>query len=207
MNINPGPPPMPDTRRKLPIGIQTFAKIRSENYYYVDKTPLIWHLAQEGGYYFLSRPRRFGKSLFLDTLKELFEGHEPLFRGLYIHDRWDWSIRYPVIRISFGSGILRNRDELDRRIIDLLRVNAEALDLHLPDDLDIVGRFGELIRNARRQTGQRVVVLIDEYDKPILDNLTDRETALAMREGLKNLYSTLKDADADLQFVFLTGAA
>ncbi len=198
---------MPDTRRKLPIGIQTFAQIVSEDYYYVDKTPFVHRLIESGKYYFLSRPRRFGKSLFLDTLKELFEGSESLFRGLYIHDRWDWSIRYPVIRISFGGGILRNRDELDRRIIDLLRVNAEGLDLHLPDDLDIVGRFGELIRNAHRQTGQRVVVLIDEYDKPILDNLTDRETAVAMREGLRNLYSTIKDADAYLRLVLLTGVS
>jgi len=99
---------MSSDRRKLPIGIQTFAKIRSEDYYYVDKTPMAWRLAQEGGYYFLSRPRRFGKSLFLDTLKELFESNEPLFRGLYIHDRWDWATAYPVIRLSFGGGVLRS---------------------------------------------------------------------------------------------------
>lgn len=95
-------------RRHLPIGIQTFAKIRQSDYYYVDKTAIAFDLAQIGGYYFLSRPRRFGKSLFLDTLKELFEGNEPLFRGLYIYDRWDWSIRYPVLRISFGSGVVKN---------------------------------------------------------------------------------------------------
>ncbi len=82
---------MPDTRRKLPIGIQTFAQIVSEDYYYVDKTPFVHRLIESGKYYFLSRPRRFGKSLFLDTLKELFEGNESLFRGLYIHDRWDWT--------------------------------------------------------------------------------------------------------------------
>ncbi|MBS1223307.1 MAG: hypothetical protein H6R23_2927 [Proteobacteria bacterium] len=91
---------MPPTRRKLPIGVQTFAQIVSEDYYYVDKTPFAHRLIESGKYYFLSRPRRFGKSLFLDTLKELFEGHEPLFRGLFIHDRWDWSTVYPVIRLS-----------------------------------------------------------------------------------------------------------
>ena len=91
-------------RRKLPIGIQTFREIRAENYYYVDKTAYIRRMIDEGKHYFLSRPRRFGKSLFLDTLKELFEGNEPLFEGLHIHDRWDWSVRHPVVRLSFGSG-------------------------------------------------------------------------------------------------------
>ncbi len=198
---------MSNTRRKLPIGIQTFAEIISGDYYYVDKTPFIHHLIQGGKYYFLSRPRRFGKSLFLDTLKELFEGNEPLFQGLYLHGRWDWSIQHPVIRFSFGGGVLHNRAELDRRIVDLLRINAEALGLTLPDGLDIVGYFGELIRRAQARTGQRVVVLVDEYDKPILDNLTDRETALAMRDGLRNLYSIIKDSDAYLRFAFLTGVS
>ena len=92
-------------RRKLPIGIQTFRKIREgDRFYYVDKTPWIHALVEEGSHFFLSRPRRFGKSLFLDTLKELFEGNEPLFRGLRIHGEWDWSVRYPVVRLSFGGG-------------------------------------------------------------------------------------------------------
>ena len=92
------------TRRKLPIGIQTFRDVRQEGYYYVDKTPFLRRLPEEGTHYFLSRPRRFGKSLFLDTCKELFEGNEPLFRGLDIHGRWDWSLRHPVVRLSFGGG-------------------------------------------------------------------------------------------------------
>ena len=92
------------TRRKLPIGMQTFRKIREGRCYYVDKTAYIRQLLDEGEHYFLSRPRRFGKSLFLDTCKELFEGNEPLFEGLAIHDRWDWSVRHPVLRLSFGSG-------------------------------------------------------------------------------------------------------
>src|SRR5690606_33934296 len=108
---------MNPARRKLPIGIQTFAKIREdEAYYYVDKTALAWDLISQGSYYFLSRPRRFGKSLFLDTLKELFEGNEALFHGLFIHDRWDWSRRHPVIRISFADGVLQSREALDVRI-------------------------------------------------------------------------------------------
>ena len=92
------------TRRRLPIGVQTFAEIRGTNSYYVDKTPWIERLANEGRHFFLSRPRRFGKSLLIDTMKELFEGNEPPFRGLAVHDRWDWSVRRPVLRLSFGSG-------------------------------------------------------------------------------------------------------
>ncbi len=90
--------------KRLPIGIQTFREIREEGYYYVDKTPFLLRLIDEGKYYFLSRPRRFGKSLLIDTLAELFEGNQPLFHGLHCHPLWDWSLRYPVIRISFAGG-------------------------------------------------------------------------------------------------------
>lgn len=197
---------MSNARRKLPIGIQTFAKIRSDDYYYVDKTRLAWWLTQEGGYYFLSRPRRFGKSLFLDTLKELFESNEPLFRDLYIHDRWEWSIHHPVIRISFGGGVLKSRAELDEKIGEILDDQQRRLQVTCTHT-SLSGRFEQLIQGAYEQTGQPVVVLVDEYDKPILDNLTDRETALAMREGLKNIYSVLKNADAYLRLVFLTGVS
>ena len=100
-------------KRKLPLGIQTFRRMREENRYYVDKTAFCWRLVEEGDRYFLSRPRRFGKSLFLDTLKELFEGNEPLFRGLYVHDKWEWSVRYPVVRLSFASGSFRKPDLVD----------------------------------------------------------------------------------------------
>ncbi|WP_043697897.1 ATP-binding protein [Tepidimonas taiwanensis] len=195
------------TRRKLPIGIQTFRKICEEGCYYVDKTPYAVRLVQQGTHYFLSRPRRFGKSLFLDTLAELFAGNRPLFEGLYAENHWDWSVRYPVIRISFAAGRLESREQLDRRIWDVLRQNQETLGVTCPPGLDIPGCFGELIRRAERQYGQRAVVLIDEYDKPILDNLGDEATAKAMREGLRNLYSVLKDQDAHLRFVFLTGVS
>jgi hypothetical protein len=139
-------------RKKLPIGIQTFAKLRELGCYYVDKTPFAFQLIEEGSYYFLSRPRRFGKSLFIDTLAELFAGNEGLFRGLYIHDRWDWTVRYPVIRLSFADGVLHDRESLDRRIADQLRINETQLGLKLPPPLDIVGHFGELIRSAHAAT-------------------------------------------------------
>jgi hypothetical protein len=130
------------TRKKLPIGIQTFRKIREEDCYYGDKTPFALRLIeQQGSHYFLSRPRRFGKSPFLDTLAELFAGSEPLFRGLYIHGRWDWARRFPVIRLSFGGGVLRDRAELERRILAILRENTEALGVTCRDPDDIVTLF------------------------------------------------------------------
>jgi len=197
-------------RRKLPIGIQTFRTIREEGYYYVDKTGIAVDLAQRGAYYFLSRPRRFGKSLFLDTLKELFEGNQKLFTGLAAETSWDWSVQYPVIRISFGGGVLRNRAELDESMGESLRVNRQLLGLPLPAGLsetNLPGNFADLIAQAHQHSGQRAVVLIDEYDKPILDNIDNSAAATEMREGLKNLYSVLKGSDEHLKFAFLTGVS
>ncbi|HYN79225.1 MAG TPA: ATP-binding protein [Lamprocystis sp. (in: g-proteobacteria)] len=194
-------------RKRLPIGIQTFAKIREDDCYYVDKTGFALRLITQGSHYFLSRPRRFGKSLFLDTLAEIFAGNEPLFRGLEVHGRWDWGRHFPIIRLSFGGGLVRSRAELDRRIRSLLYRNATALGLACRDENDIAGCFTELIEQASRAAGERVVVLVDEYDKPILDNLTEPETARAVRDGLRDLYSVIKDADANIRFVFLTGVS
>jgi hypothetical protein len=195
------------TRKKLPIGIQTFAKIREEDYYYVDKTPQILQLIDQGTHYFLSRPRRFGKSLLIDTIAELFEGHEALFKGLHAEQHWDWSRQFPVIRISFGQGTLHSRAELDRRITLLLQDNYERLGLELPQGQDIAGLFSQLIRRAQVASGERVVVLVDEYDKPILDNITEPTIARAMRDGLRNLYSVIKDSDAHVKFAMLTGVS
>ena len=194
-------------RKKLPIGIQNLREIREEGYYYVDKSAFALRLIDQGKYYFLSRPRRFGKSLFLDTLKELFEGNQSLFEGLYAAERWDWSIRYPVIRISFGSGVLQSRSDLVKRLKDHLLQNKERLSLDAWIEDDLPGTFSALIREAAGKSGRHVVVLIDEYDKPILDNIEDAERATAMREGLKDFYSVLKDADPYLKFVFLTGVS
>ena len=195
-------------RRKLPIGLQSFVKLREEDHYYVDKTGLLIDLIASGSYYFLSRPRRFGKSLLLDTFKALFEGERSLFDGLVAETRWDWTRRHPVIRIDLGSGVLQSRAELDQRVHEIL-LDVQR-DLGLPDPVgydSVTGQFAELIRLAHAKFGATVVVLIDEYDKPILDNITDRETATAMRDGLRNLYSVLKGADAHLKFVFITGVS
>jgi len=193
-------------RKKLPIGIQTFREIREEGFYYVDKSGFALSLIEQGKYYFLSRPRRFGKSLFLDTVKELFEGNEPLFRGLSAHGQWDWSVRYPVIRISFGDGVVKSVDELKERISELLHTHQQGLGI-LCEAASNAGCFLELIRKTHQLHGQRVVVLVDEYDKPILDNLETADTAFAIRECLRDLYSVIKGSDAHIKFAFLTGVS
>ena len=111
-------------RKKLPIGIQSLRELREEGHYYADKSGYAVDLAQSGKYYFLSRPRRFGKSLFLDTLKEMFEGNAALFNGLAAETRWDWTKKHPVIRISFGDGVLKTRAELDERIREMQAMKA-----------------------------------------------------------------------------------
>ncbi len=193
-------------RKKLPIGVQALQKIRQSDAYYVDKTPFAVKLVEEGQAYFLSRPRRFGKSLFLDTLKELFEGNRPLFEGLYAEQHWDWSVRHPVLRLSFGAGVLKTPEDFAANLHEQLAAfeKEHALPPEVPD---LRGRFKRLIRGLHEKTGQRVVVLVDEYDKPILDNITEPDRARVMRDALRDLYSVLKDADAHLRFVFLTGVS
>ncbi len=193
-------------RKKLPIGIQTFAKLRKQGCYYVDKTPFALQLIEQGSYYFLSRPRRFGKSLFLDTLKELFEGNQALFKGLYAEKHWDWSVKYPVLRLSLGAGMVKTPKDLDELIGQ--QFSTLETDPHAANAFKGMGRrLQALIQALHQQTGERVVVLIDEYDKPVLDNLTEPEVAKEMRDALRNLYSVLKDSDAHLKFVFLTGVS
>ena len=180
--------------KKLPIGIQTFSEIIQNNYCYVDKTKILSDLIGSGKLFFLSRPRRFGKSLFLDTLKEAFEGNQDLFKGLYLENNWDWSIKYPVIRIDFVTGVLKTNNELDLRIGEILREHANNVSIQLKSDT-ISGKFRELILELEKKYSQKVVILIDEYDKPILDNITESERAKEMRDGLRNFYSVIKGAD------------
>ncbi|MDE2736273.1 MAG: ATP-binding protein [Gemmatimonadota bacterium] len=195
------------SKRKLPIGIQTFRKIRAEDCYYVDKTVYIQRLLDEGTYYFLSRPRRFGKSLFLDTLKELFEGNEPLFAGLHIHDHWDWSARHPVLRLDFSSGTYQGPDDLQKEVAAQLNAMEEEAEVVPHDDDTASARFRRLMKVLHERSGQRVAVLIDEYDKPILDALEVPEVARANRDFLRGLYSTVKFADAHIRFTFITGVS
>jgi Predicted AAA-ATPase/PD-(D/E)XK nuclease superfamily len=194
-------------KRKLPIGIQSLAEIINGGYYYVDKTPLIYPLVTQGKYYFLSRPRRFGKSLLIDTIKELYEGNEALFQGLFVYNRWDWTKKNPVIRLDFGEGVLSSRQSLDDRIDHLLQKNSENLGITPSTARDIPGRFSDLIINAHKKFNAQVVLLIDEYDKPILDNITNKDAANETREGLKNLYTVLKSSDPHIAFCMLTGVS
>jgi len=189
----------------LPIGIQTFEKIRNSNYYYVDKTMFVKKL-EEGGYYFLSRPRRFGKSLFLDTLKEAFSGNKELFKGLYLYDNWNWEKSYPIIKISFASGNIRTSDILLDLMTSQVNRISEKEQINLKEKRPSQ-MFLELIEKLYEKYNEQVVVLIDEYDKPILDAIENIEVAKENREILKDFYSVLKDADPYLKLVFLTGVS
>ncbi|MGD9732772.1 MAG: AAA family ATPase, partial [Desulfamplus sp.] len=164
--------------KKLPLGIQNFPEIRNGNYVYIDKTPMAFKLADSGKYYFLSRPRRFGKSLFLDTLKCLFEGRQELFEGLYIYDKWDWNIKYPVIKISFGAGIAKDTKKLTEMINFNLRESETSNNVEAFDKSNYGTYFNSLIISCYNKYNTPVVILIDEYDKPILDNLTDESKAI-----------------------------
>ncbi len=191
-------------RRPLPIGIQTFRRIRETGCYYVDKTPLIRQMIDEGFFYFLSRPRRFGKSLLVSTLKELFEGNEPLFRGLDIHPHWDWSIKYPVVRLSFG-GEVDSLELLEDTALSQLYSVEKAFDLKIPPVKSASDRLRHILMQLHQATDQQVVVLVDEYDRPVLNVLEDDEKARANRNKLRNLYSILKDEEDHIRFVFVTG--
>ena len=194
------------TRRKLPIGMQTFREIREMNCYYVDKTAYVGRLLDEGKHYFLSRPRRFGKSLFLDTCKELFEGNEPLFEGLAIHDRWDWSVRHPVLRLSFGSGNFKEPGQLALNLKEQLAA-AERRAGVVTDYDTAPGRLAALLEALHRQSDQTVTVLVDEYDKPILDALEEPDVARANRDFLRSVYAVVKESDAHIRFSFITGVS
>ncbi len=193
-------------RRKLPIGIQTFRRIREEGHYYVDKTGYAKRLVDEGTHHFLSRPRRFGKSLFVDTLKELFEGSEALFEGLAVHGQWDWSVRHPVVRLDFSGGNFEQPGYLDRNIAAQLDAVERRSGLQSGYS-DAPERFAYLLEALHERTGQRVVVLVDEYDKPVLDALEHPERARANRNYLRGLYGNIKRRDADIEFSFITGVS
>ena len=193
-------------RRRLPIGIQTFRELREEDCYYVDKTGYIRRLLDAGKHYFLSRPRRFGKSLFLDTCKELFEGNEPLFEGLDIRDHWDWSVSHPVLRLDFSSGNYQGPEDLRKEVTAQLSVMEDEAEI-TPRHDDASVRFRHLMKTLHERTGRRVAVLVDEYDKPILEALDAPEVARANRDFLRGLYSTVKFSDAHIRFSFLTGVS
>ncbi len=197
-------------RLKLPIGIQSFKKIRTGGYAYVDKTRFIQSLVDNGSYYFLSRPRRFGKSLFLDTIDHAFSGKKEYFLDLFLNTpeaSWDFSIVYPVVRISLGQRINRNADELGEYLTHILSGEAERYNVGHDRSLSPGFQLDLLIKNLYATYQKPVVVLIDEYDKPILDAIEDSETTRILRDELKSFYGILKDLDPYLKFVLLTGVS
>ena len=198
--------PFKESRRRLPIGIQTFRKIREGDCYYVDKTEYIRQLIEGGQHYFLSRPRRFGKSLLLDTIKELFEDSEALFRDLAIHDKWDWGRPRPALRLDFGSGDYEQPDWLSEDVAAQLEAIEKSAGATAGGG-SAPARFRRLIAELHERSGQRVVVLVDEYDKPILDALGSPEIARANRGFLRGLYSVIKSCDAHIEFTLLTGVS
>jgi Holliday junction resolvase-like predicted endonuclease len=193
-------------KKKLPIGIQTFSKIREEDYIYIDKTKEALDLIDNYTYSFLSRPRRFGKSLFLDTLYNIFEGKKEYFKDLYIYNKWDWKTTYPVIKISW-AGDFTTEDKLAKRAKQILKDNQERLNVECEDDDYLPNCLWELIKQTYKKYNQKVVILIDEYDKPILDTIENIEQSKINREFIKSFYTVIKDSDQYIKFAFLTGVS
>ena len=199
---------------KFPIGVQSFEQLRNDGYVYVDKTDLVYRLVKSGKIYFLSRPRRFGKSLLVSTIENYFLGRRELFKGLAIDAlEKDW-LEYPVFHIDFNSNNFTEAGTLDS-VIEGMVSSWERVYGRSDDYTDAGRRFAQVLRRAHEQTGRRCVVLIDEYDKPLLDVMdTDytievsgqrRQLEDWNREVLRGFYSVFKAADNDLQFVLLTG--
>ncbi|WP_338399600.1 ATP-binding protein [Persicobacter psychrovividus] len=196
-------------RQALPIGIQTFEDLRTggADYLYIDKTAHIHEMTKlTKGYYFLSRPRRFGKSMLCSTLQALFEGKQELFEGLYIHDKWDWSENFPVVRIDLSAANYKDLGAVETRVWINLNRNAEfhGIELKITDSLG--GAFEELILRIYQKYDKKVVVLIDEYDKPIQDTLSNEDDlASNSLDVLRGFYSALKASDQYIRFCFMTG--
>ena len=191
--------------KKLPIGIQSFEKLRTDNFIYVDKTEYIYELTKENGYYFISRPRRFGKSLLVDTIKCLFEGKKELFEGLFIYDKWNWEEKYPVIRIDFSIDRVSNKEELNGLVNYLIDDYAKLYNVEV-SGYSVNQKFRGLIIQLNEKYKNKVVVLVDEYDKPILDNI-EKDNVLEIRDALRDVYGILKPMDNYLKFVLLTGVS
>ena len=192
---------------KLPVGIQTFAEIREEGYLYIDKTEQINNILTEGKYFFLSRPRRFGKSLLLSTIRSLYECRKDLFEGLWIADKWNWEEKHPVIHVQFASQGIRTLG-LEKAITTMLKyLGKQELNISLESE-SYDTQFKELIfKAAQNSPTGKAVILIDEYDKPIIDHLDDLPKAKENRQILKNFYSILKDSDPYIELVFITGVS
>lgn len=193
-------------RKRYPIGIQTFSEIRKGDYLYVDKTEYIYRMTHaDAKYMFLSRPRRFGKSLLASTLHAYFEGKKELFEGLAIANlETEWK-QYPVLHFDMSMGKHMDKDALNRYLHNMLQNNELRLGIKTRDVEDTNVRFTNLIMDIYHQTGKQVVVLIDEYDAPLLDVVHEEKDLPVLRNVMRNFYSPLKACDPYLRYVFLTG--
>ena len=190
--------------KRLPVGIQTFSNIIEDDMLYIDKTEYIWNMIHLSKYIFLSRPRRFGKSLLVSTLQAYFEGRKDLFKGLFIETvEKEWT-EYPVLRFSMASGKHMEKDQLERYLLYILEENERHFGIS-SDSKDPNVRLRNLISSVYEKTGKKVVILIDEYDAPLLDVVHEETMLPVLRNVMRNFYSPLKDCDPYLQFVFLTG--
>lgn len=192
-------------KKRYPIGIQTFDKIRTEDRLYIDKTGYVYRMAHsDSNYIFLGRPRRFGKSLLVSTLQSYFEGKKELFKGLAIEKlEQDWT-EYPVLHFSMAMGKHMEKEQLERYLLYIIGLNEKKFGIE-NDAVDPNVRLASLIMNVYRRTGKKVVVLIDEYDAPLLDVAHEDDNLKDLRNIMRNFYSPLKDCDPYLRFVFLTG--
>ncbi len=190
--------------KKLPIGIQSFSELRKNGFLYIDKTEHIFELVNNSKVYFLSRPRRFGKSLLVSTLKELFSGNKALFKDLWIEDKIEWK-KYPVIHLDFAKADYKAIG-LEKSIFEKIEYQADLYGVTL-EKTAISSLLDELIKKIHKKYNEQVVLLIDEYDKPIIDFLGKDEADIAIknREIMKNFYSPIKSLDDELRFFFLTG--
>ena len=193
------------TLKRLPVGIQTYSEVVDRDCLYVDKTEYICKMMELSKYIFLSRPRRFGKSLLVSTLQAYFEGRRELFKGLYIDSvEKEWT-EYPVLRFSMATAKHDSVEDLKQEISGKLSVYEQIYGKGLPDEVNLNQRLQGLIERAHAQAGRRVVVLIDEYDAPLLDVAHKKDSFEGLRQVMRNFYSPLKDCDPHLQFVFITG--
>ncbi|WP_067092827.1 ATP-binding protein [Methanobrevibacter curvatus] len=190
--------------KELPLDIGTFPNLIENGYIYVDKTKYIHEMYKPGKKFFLSRPRRFGKSLLLSTLEELFKGNKKLFEGLYIQDKWDWEKNYPIIKLDLGKRSYDTSDELKLSLNNFVKETAAENKIEISGDL-LKDNFAKLIRDIYNKTGKKLVILIDEYDKPIIDNINDYNIADGNCKVLNNFYGVLKSSEEFIQFIFLTG--
>ena len=195
-------------KKQLPTGVQTFQKFTDENMYYVDKTEHIFKMVSTTKYYFLSRPRRFGKTLLVETIKSLFEGKSELFKNTYIYNKWDFKQNiHPVIVFDFGKGKFKTKTKIEGFLLD--QINSIEEDFNIDNGCKFTtlpGKIGNIIKKiSQKNKNKGLVILIDEFDKPMIDAIDNKELAEFNKDVLAELYGTIKSSKGFLRFVFVTG--